>query len=409
MKTLSILSLCLLFVVPGVNAQAIDVAVVERAGGGYGGGAAVIAQLNDDTFFDFTATLVDPSGVDSAAELASYDVVVLGGSGLGTDPIWSVDMANALKEFVEGGGGLLMTGWGQYNSYTSGSANAESAAILDTFVPGDLDNDYSYSFSCCSFDALIELTNLSHPITQDLPASVPYGEGCCLEYNRHPLQPGDVSLGIPSPANVGPGHSLIYRENIGAGIGRSVYLGAPHLASVRDYPTIQLGLRSGPGDQLLEQALAWLGSPVDADADGDGVLDYDDFCPDTAPNDPVDAVGCSDVQVDADGDGVCDLDATSGGPSECIGVDVCVDTSIPESVPLTAKLNPNHWALTDDNFDFDTVAKGRGKGPGRSYTTADTAGCSCDQIIEAQGLGIGHTYHGCSIGVMDDWVELVTP
>jgi hypothetical protein len=363
MKTLSILSLCLLFVVPGVNAQAIDVAVVERAGGGYGGGAAVIAQLNDDTFFDFTATLVDPSGVDSAAELASYDVVVLGGSGLGTDPIWSVDMANALKEFVEGGGGLLMTGWGQYNSYTSGSANAESAAILDTFVPGDLDNDYSYSFSCCSFDALIELTNLSHPITQDLPASVPYGDGCCLEYNRHPLQPGDVSLGIPSPANVGPGHSLIYRENIGAGIGRSVYLGAPHLASVRDYPAIQLGLRSGPGDQLLEQALAWLGSPVDADADGDGVLDYDDFCPDTA---------------------------------------------IPEGVP-TVQLNPNHWALIDDGFEFDTLVKGKGKGPNRSYIIEDTAGCSCDQIIEAQGLGIGHTYHGCSIGVMDDWVELVTP
>ena len=97
--------LCLLLVFPGVNAQAIDVAVVETAGGGYGGGAAVVAQLNDDTFFDFTATLVDPSGVDSAAELASYDAVVLGGSGLGNDPIWSTAMANALKVFVEGGEG----------------------------------------------------------------------------------------------------------------------------------------------------------------------------------------------------------------------------------------------------------------------------------------------------------------
>ena len=45
--------LCLLFVVPAFNAQAIDVAVVERAGGGLGGGAAVVAQLNDDTFFDW--------------------------------------------------------------------------------------------------------------------------------------------------------------------------------------------------------------------------------------------------------------------------------------------------------------------------------------------------------------------
>ena len=128
MKALSILSSFLLFVVPSFDAQAIDVAVVETAGGGYGGGAAVVAQLNDDTFFDFTATLVDPSGVDSAAELASYDAVVLGGSGLGNDPIWSTAMANALKVFVEGGGGVLMTGWGQFNSFSAGLANASPAA-----------------------------------------------------------------------------------------------------------------------------------------------------------------------------------------------------------------------------------------------------------------------------------------
>ena len=58
---------------------------------------------------------------------------------------------------------------------------------------------------------------------------------------------------------------------------------------------------------------------------------------------------------------------------------------------------------------FNTVTKGKGKGPDRSYTTTDTAGCSCEQIIAAQGLGIGHTYRGCSISAMDDWVELVNP
>lgn len=200
--------LCLLFVVPAFNAQAIDVAVVERAGGGLGGGAAVVAQLNDDTFFDFTATLVDPSEVDSAAELASYDAVVLGGSGPGVDPIWSTAMANALKLFVEGGGGVLMTGWGHWNSSSGGIANAAPAAILDTFVPGDIDNDYSFSFSWFLPGTSIVLTDLSHPITQGLPDSFSYGKGCCLEYNRHPLQPGDVSLGMPSktpPATSGPG------------------------------------------------------------------------------------------------------------------------------------------------------------------------------------------------------------
>ena len=51
--------------------------------------------------------------------------------------------------------------------------------------------------------------------------------------------------------------------------------------------------------------------------------------------------------------------------------------------------------------------RGKGNGPGRSYTIADTAGCSCEQIIEEQGRGDGHTKHGCSISAMDDWVDVV--
>jgi len=98
---------------------------------------------------------------------------------------------------------------------------------------------------------------------------------------------------------------------------------------------------------------------------------------------------------DSDNDGVIDL------------ADNCPATTIPESVPTSGELNPNHWALTDGDFEFDTVTKG--KGPNRSYSTADTAGCSCEQIIEAQGLGNGLSKYGCSIGVMDSWVELVTP
>jgi len=98
------------------------------------------------------------------------------------------------------------------------------------------------------------------------------------------------------------------------------------------------------------------------------------------------------------------------------------------------RLKRNRWALTDADFNFDTDAgrkgskgskgsKGKGKkgskgsgkgskgskGRDRSFTTADTAGCSCEQIIEAQGLGGGHSKHGCSNGVMDKWVKLVTP
>ena len=98
------------------------------------------------------------------------------------------------------------------------------------------------------------------------------------------------------------------------------------------------------------------------------------------------------ITKDVDGDGVND------------DADVCPNTSIPES-PANG-LGTNRFALTDDDFEFDTVGS-KGKGPGRSYSTVDTAGCSCAQIIAAEGLGKGHSKFGCSIGVMDNWVRTV--
>jgi len=100
-----------------------------------------------------------------------------------------------------------------------------------------------------------------------------------------------------------------------------------------------------------------------------------------------------ELVTDSDGDGVND------------DVDLCPDTDIPEAVP-TVRLGTNRWALVDNDFDFDTTPP-KGKGPKRSYNTTDTGGCSCEQIIAAQGLGNGHTKFGCSISAMDDWVALV--
>ena len=95
---------------------------------------------------------------------------------------------------------------------------------------------------------------------------------------------------------------------------------------------------------------------------------------------------------DKDGDGVND------------DADVCPATVIPE-MPQE-QLGKNRFALSDGDFDFDTNAP-RGTGPGRGYSTLDTAGCSCSQIIDAQGLGDGHKKFGCSIGVMDNWTKLM--
>ncbi|MCP4204281.1 MAG: hypothetical protein GY769_20390 [bacterium] len=99
------------------------------------------------------------------------------------------------------------------------------------------------------------------------------------------------------------------------------------------------------------------------------------------------------LMKDFDGDGVG------------FDLDVCPGTAIPEGVP-TRSLGTNRWALVDGDGVFDTTPP-NGNGPGLSFTIEDTAGCSCEQIIEAQGLGNGHTKFGCSIGAMRTWVGLV--
>jgi predicted extracellular nuclease len=98
---------------------------------------------------------------------------------------------------------------------------------------------------------------------------------------------------------------------------------------------------------------------------------------------------------DLDGDGVVD------------NLDSCPDTVIPESVP-TQRLGTNRWALVDEDDVFDTTKpNGRGGGLDRSFTLEDTAGCSCEQIIEELDLGRGHVKYGCSTSAMEDWIAAV--
>jgi len=97
--------------------------------------------------------------------------------------------------------------------------------------------------------------------------------------------------------------------------------------------------------------------------------------------------------VDADADGILDTE------------DLCLGTAIPEGVPWV-RLGTNRWALVNGGIDFDTTSP-RGKGPGLSFTIVDTAGCSCEQIIDALGLGKGHSKFGCSISAMEDWIASI--
>ena len=111
----------------------------------------------------------------------------------------------------------------------------------------------------------------------------------------------------------------------------------------------------------------------------------------SSDHDPV-LIGLFD---DDDGDGVLDV------------VDICPATSLSESVPTSGQLGKNRWALVNGDPNFDQGLPQ--SGDKFSFSTNDTSGCSCGQIIDALGLGRGHTRNGCSTSVMLQWIDLVNP
>lgn len=105
-------------------------------------------------------------------------------------------------------------------------------------------------------------------------------------------------------------------------------------------------------------------------------------------------IGGDGSPVDSDGDGMEDE------------ADLCPDTTMPEANVPSQRLKPNNFALVDADNAFDTMAPpGGGNGPGAAFTTADTGGCSCEQILDTYHLGKGHYKFGCSVGILKRWVN----
>ncbi len=107
--------------------------------------------------------------------------------------------------------------------------------------------------------------------------------------------------------------------------------------------------------------------------------------------------------IDEDGDGVFDE------------ADLCPGTVIPEAAPTSGDLGNGRYALTmvgDMTFAIGEKSKSnerddeddRRDRERPAYTTADTGGCSCEQIVDGLHLGKGHLKHGCSNGAMKNWI-----
>jgi len=201
-----------------------DQAIANNAGGA----DDVVTQLNDDTHFDFTATQVDGSAINTVAKLSNYDVVVIGDTGHNNDD--HSTFQTALKNWVWDGGGVISTGWIVYS--TTGGQD------IDFVIPVNAGAGYQWNRG-----QMITIIDQNHPVTSGVNNFVPNAH---VEYSQ-----GGVDQGTSTLAKCNNQAAVVVGEY---GDGRIVYLGPLYMAS-DSYGTGDL--RNGNADRLMEQAVAW--------------------------------------------------------------------------------------------------------------------------------------------------------
>ena len=116
---------------------------------------------------------------------------------------------------------------------------------------------------------------------------------------------------------------------------------------------------------------------VDADADGDGIIDAKDDCPDTPNDEPVWPDGCSNAQLDSDDDGVTD------------DIDECPETTTGFTVDSVG-CHPSQ--MDEDN---DGVSDAGDQCPGTPEgEVADANGCA-DSQKDQDGDGVQDSLDQC--------------
>ena len=307
-----------------------------------------MSQLNDDTYYDFDALVVLVDEIDEAAELAAYDVIILGDSGA-TSADWSGFEAE-LELWVDGGGGLVVTGYG------ARQAVCDVATTVASMLPVACDDAEEEG-------STITVDDPSHPVTDEV---IDFTMVSYIHADTSPTLAVDASgLALASDGN----WAVAVRDH---GLGRVVYLAPVYMGKT----TYGSGyLRANEEDQLLEEAVAWAGGCIDAD--GDGGLDAGcggDDCDDgdaavyagaaeacNGMDDDCDGV-VPDTEIDDDGDGIAECegdcddtdaamnidDLDADGASPCDGD--CDDTDAAMNIDDT---DGDGFSLCDDDCDDD--------------------------------------------------------
>ena len=200
-------------------------------------GPYVAAELN--THSNLHATVVNSFGLDTAAKLANYDVVVIG------DPYTTITpaAASAIHTWEQNGlGGVVATAWTYFDSYYYSSA---ALPDLEAIVPINISSLYNRVVNYSPSSPVV-ITNGSHPITQGIStfgAPPYYGETSLAG-----TVAGATTLGTQN------GLAAIVYDSVGSG--KSVWLSP-------DYFYTPPAINGSDADRLLAQAVAWAAPPGD--------------------------------------------------------------------------------------------------------------------------------------------------
>ncbi len=201
-------------------------------------------QLNDSSYFNFNATLVQLNATDNTVDLfnlfSGYDVVIHAGSreDVMTDAYWS-----ALRQYVEAdAGGVITAGSFAHTLSTTTLAGNADADFVSPIAPAG-------AVVASGSDSTFTVVG-GHDITYGVGTVQGFGINGTILEGAVQIDVDAVSLAA-HPA----GGSVIAYTDI-AGMGRTVYLGEPYAES--EFSGIHTEpVRSGYADQLLEQAVHW--------------------------------------------------------------------------------------------------------------------------------------------------------